>query len=440
MLSKIKNILGTKFGKDIIITIAGQVIVLIVAFGLNKVLSNRLGTAGYGEYSITIKTASVLTYIMLACLGIAIPKYLAYFRKSGDKIQESRYVISALMMMFTISLITIVVLYVLKVPFSKIIFGESGFDGYILPILLYAFTSALATFSYSYYRGLDKFYKYSLSQIAIQLIVLFIALVINKDVITLLYMWSLVNGSYGLLVCIYAVKTYYPKAKITSVKRDLKSSMTELASFCLPRLPGEFVLFAYIVVPLIIINHRLGIEATAYFAVATTINSMINPLFSFVGMVLLPLVSKSIASNQFSQADKKVKALIKIYLVVGVIGIIAVEVFTPLVINILFNSEYQSSVPIVRIMILAVLPNAFYLLLRNPLDAMSKIPYNTINLIISFVVLNILVFLSTNVVAYAISFVAAYGLLSILSFWAWRNCRKQYLKSSEEIASDKISL
>ena len=253
-------------------------------------------------------------------------------------------------------------------------------------------------------------------------------------------MWSLVNGSYGLLVCIYAVKTYYPKAKITAVKRDLKSSMTELASFCLPRLPGEFVLFAYIVVPLIIINHRLGIEATAYFAVATTINSMINPLFSFVGMVLLPLVSKSIASNQFSQADKKVKALIKIYLVVGLIGIIAVEIFTPLVINILFNSEYQSSVPIVRIMILAILPNAFYLLLRNPLDAMSKIPYNTINLIISFVVLNILVFLSTNVVAYAISFVAAYGLLSILSFWAWRNCRKQYLKSSEEIASEEISL
>lgn len=433
MIERIKCVFRSRFGKDVIITIIGQIIVLLVAFGLNKWLSIQLGTIGYGEFSIAKRTAGVIAYVMLVGIGIAIPKYLSVYRQLGNQIKEARCIISALLMITTISSITICILFILRVYIARILFDETGYTAYILPILLYALSIAVTTFAFSYYCGLNKFSIYNISQIFVQITTLLIAFIIDKNVIALLYAWSIVTGVYGIYVCTRVWEHYYPKAIIKSFKKDLKPAIGELASFCFPRVPGEFVLFAYSVVPLIIINHKMGMETSAYFAAATTINTMITPLFSFVGVVLLPLVSKSIVSNQFDEAEKKVKMLGIIYLIIGLLGIAFVEVFTPFVINILFSQDYQYCVPIVRIMILAVLPNAYYLLLRNPLDAMSKIPYNSINLTISFIVLNVLVFLSWNTIGYAVSFVVAYGILGILTLWSWHTCKKDICLKNAEV-------
>lgn len=430
MISKIKNILGTRFGKDVLITVIGQIIVLLTAFGLNKLLSYSLGVIGFAEFSILKRVAGVVTFFMLACMGIAIPKYLAAFRELGDRIKEARFVISSLLIIASLSVVTIGILYVFRTAFATILFNKSSYDIYILPILLYALSLTLTNFAYAYFRGLDKIYKYSFSQILVQLLTLLIAFIFGKSIIALFYTWSFIIGSYGIYICTQAWLHYYPVARIKSFKKDLKRPLYELISFSFPRVPGEIVWFSFTVVPLIIINHKLGMEATSYFAVATQINMLITPLFSFVGLILLPLVSKSIVSNEFSQADQKVKALAKVYLIIGILGICIVELSTSFVINLLFNSDFYPSVPIVRIIILGVLPTAFYLLLRNPLDAASKVPYNTINLLISFIILNVLLMISSNILAMAISFVVAYGTLGILSIYAWNKCRKSIYTNS----------
>jgi O-antigen/teichoic acid export membrane protein len=430
MLSKLKKFFSSSFGKDISITIIGQLVVLLTAFALNKLLSIKLGVIGFGEFNIIKRVAGVAAFFMLAGMGIAIPKYLASFRELKDKINEARIIISGLLLISILSLVTITIIFIFRAPFVAIIFGGSEYKEYVLPILLYAYSLTLTNFVYAYFRGLDKFFKYSLAQILVQIITLLIAFIFGGNLITLLYTWSLIIGSYGIYICLKTWRSYYPKTEIKSIK-DLRPSFYELGSFSFPRIPGELILFSFTVVPLIIINHKLGMEKTAYFAVATQINLLVTPIFSFVGLVLLPVVSKSIVSSQFAQAEQKVRMIAKIYLIIGILGIAFVELFTTFVIDILFSSDYYNSEPIVRIIILAVLPNAIYLLLRNPLDAASKVPYNTINLMISFIVLNILILLSSSVSAMATSFVIAYGILGVLSVWTWNKCRKNiYNKGS----------
>jgi O-antigen/teichoic acid export membrane protein len=422
MIKRVKSIFSTKFGKDVMITIFGQIIVLIVAFGLNKVLSVRLGTAGFGEYNIIKRTTDIITYIMLTGMGIAIPKYLATHRERGDKETIARYTISGLLIITLLSLILIIVLLLLRVSFAQILFGTNGYDSYIPAMLLYAFSLSLTNFAYSYFRGMDSFYKYNLTQIIVQLVTLILAIIFGGNVLTLIYVWGLVIGCYGIYTCLSISISHYQKANIKLFKMELKPYIKELASFCIPRIPGEFILFGFTGIPLILINKTLGIETTAYFSVAISINTLINPFFSFVGLVLLPLVSKSVVSNEFSAAVKKVKVLGVIYFLVATLAILFIVTFTPFVINILFSPNFLPSIPIIHIMILAVLPNAFYLLLRNPLDAVSKTPYNTINLGISFLVLIILTLLSSDSTGYAYSFLAAYSLLGILTGITWYRC------------------
>ena len=113
------------------------------------------------------------------------------------------------------------------------------------------------------------------------------------------------------------------------------------------------------------------------------------------------------------------------YLGLSILAILCVEIVPEVIVKIVFSDSFLGGVPIIRIMVLAVLPNAIYLLLRNPIDAVSEKAYNTFNLMISFFVLNLIIILSNNVFVYALSFFIAYSILGILSFLTWKLCCKR---------------
>mgnify|MGYP001235203708 CR=1 FL=1 len=428
MRVNIKQIWNSEFGKDVIITILGQVIVLLIIFAINKLLSIKLGPSGFGEFNISKRFGNVVSYFLLAGLGIAIPKYLATYRRLGDRVKETRFVITAIIFMICLSLLITCILIILQGRVAKLLFNDNGYSSFILPILLFSLTSAFASFVYAYYRGLDRVLHFNIHQIIVNIISFFAVLFID-DVISLLYAWSFIFGGYGFYKCTKIIIKSLPIANIKSYD-DIKPIIKEIISYCIPRVPGELIWITHTIVPLIIINYKQGIETSAYFAVAISINAMFTPFFSFAGMVLLPFVSKSVVSDEFSKAESKIKDLAKLYFIIGIVGVIIVEIFTPYIVNLLFSNEYQPSVPIVRITIISIIPSILYLLLRSPLDAMSKIPYNTINLIISFIVLNILTFLASNITAYALSYVIAYSILGAFSILAWQNCKKKISKSN----------
>ena len=87
--------------------------------------------------------------------------------------------------------------------------------------------------------------------------------------------------------------------------------------------------------------------------------------------------------------------------------------------TLLFNQEYTKSIEIVKIMIISILPNAFYLLLRNPLDGKSKFPYNTICLTISFIIYIILLLFAGTIKICAFDTIIAYTILGLMSLFSW---------------------
>lgn len=163
----------------------------------------------------------------------------------------------------------------------------------------------------------------------------------------------------------------------------------------------------------------------AYFSAALSINALLTPLFSLVGTILLPFVSKSMVNKGIADMKKKIYMLGIIYIFVSLLAIIMIYIFGEHLLVILFNQNYIKSIEIVKISILSVLPNAFYLLLRSPLDGISKFPYNTFCLGISFIVYIILLMISPNIQIVAFSAVITYSLLGILSLFCWKYALKK---------------
>ena len=152
------------------------------------------------------------------------------------------------------------------------------------------------------------------------------------------------------------------------------------------------------------------------------------PLFGFIGMALLPYVSKQLELGNLHGINEKIKRLALLCLLISVLSVIVIYSFTGIVINILFNSEYLQFASTVRLVSLAVIPYSLYMLLRNPIDAISRKPYNTINLIISFSFLIILLVNTNSLLICGLAFPLSFTFLGVLSLLTWELSLNKYKK------------
>ncbi len=416
------------FTKDFIITVIGQVIVVVISFLVNKILSNYVSTDEFGIYNIAKRFTDVVTYIVLLAMGIAIPKYLAEYKSKNDEAGVHMYWVASLLLVFGATVIVSIIAVAARVPIMRLMFGENGYEKYVFVSLLYAFGSALATMISSYCRGVGFFYRYNFIQIAVQILYFVVVLICSSNAFLIL-----LYSGLAYLAADFAVLIYYfiKKRKLTvkykSPKNYLKP-MKELVIYGVPRVPGEFVLFAYNLVPLIIISNKFNLTQSAYFSASLSVNATVTTAFGFIGIMLLPAVSSAIATRKFDKVDKNITFLAILYVLVSVLGIIFIYFCGEWLIKLLYSEEYIPAVTLLIITSVAILPRAMFLLLRNPIDGVTKIPFNTINLAISFAITCVGMLLVNSIQLCAWIYVIGYCALAALSFATWMFCRKKVIK------------
>ena len=76
MLKEIKEKLCSGMGRDIVWTFAIQMLIMLCSFAINKLLANRLSIDEFGQYNVIKRSVQVLSFVMLAGIGIALPRYI----------------------------------------------------------------------------------------------------------------------------------------------------------------------------------------------------------------------------------------------------------------------------------------------------------------------------------------------------------------------------
>lgn len=421
-MEKIKVLLKSDdFFKNFLVTFGGQLIVMILSFLLNKIISNSYSVEQFGVYNLIRRLSSIISFFMLMAMGITIPKYVAEAQTKKDNLLISNYIIDGLVIILSASIITIGILLLIKNYLAIFVFNSINFAKYILPVCLFSLGTTLSTYAYSYYSGINNFVKYNCINVSVQIILIIASLVIDS-MLYLFYVWS----AFLLLYSIYEIYIICNKhtIKINSIKVDF-NSLKELLLYSIPRVPGELVLFAYNLIPLTIITGKFGLKDVGLFSASLSINSIITPFFSMIGIVLLPMAGRSIAEKTERQFNYKINFFAIIYLIISIFAIIFIYSFGEIILKILFSDEYVLCLPILKITILSIIPYSMYLLLRNPIDGVSKFPYNTINLLISFFVYVLILLFSNNIETCAFSLIISYSILGFLSIFSWNFINKK---------------
>lgn len=423
-----KELTGSSLRKDILWTVLTQVTILLCAFLITKIVSNMYSVEDFGQYNIIRRSASVLSFTMLAGTGIALPRYLAIYENQKKYQKAINAANASIAFMLMMSILVVLFGYFFRQDLTEILISSDNRQLYSLA-LFYSFGLSASSLLFAYYRGKNDFRLFCISQILMQILFIISSLSCDKTSLkNLFFLWGLISTFIAIAFwCYENIKHRFIQFRIIKLNELIDSILT-ISSYSAPRLIGDFFLFSFSAFPLIYIGKFEGLTIVAHFSVGFTLLHMVTPLFSFLGVILLPYVSRSMANGTFSETSVAIKKISLLYLIVSVFITFLFWIIMPLLIKIFFSQDYLVSMQLSRYLMLALLPQSIYLLYRNPIDAASVVPYNTIVLVISFVILAITFYLSNDILDYAFGFVLSSFVQGALSFIVWIYLKKKLLK------------
>lgn len=400
---------------------------MLCSFVITKLLASRLSIDDFGQYNVIKRSVQVLSFVMLAGVGIALPRYIPIYRNSKPPRRIAPLLGAALIYIIGVSLLVFLVCMVFFSQMQDIIIGQSGNMGLLLVALAYAFALAMAQYAYAYYRGVGNFKWYNGAQLGVQLsIVLPLIFLPELTVKGVFVSWLVLTT---LLVAFYIGRELWLFSRRNGTfasDMPLTSHLNTIIKYSSGRLLADFFLFSLSAFPLIYISNAQGLQSTAYYSVGITFVTMVTPLFSFMGIILLPYVSECIAKGEIKAANRLINRLTLLYLGASLLITLILYIFTSFLTYLLFAGSYVVATDLTRIMILAILPQAIYLLFRNPIDAIAVIPYNTIILGVCLVVMVVSFAFSTTITQFAWAYLGVSVLQGLLSWLTWLTVKHNY--------------
>ena len=157
MLKVIKDKLSSGLGRDVVWTFSIQILIMLCSFAINKLLANRLSIDDFGQYNVIKRSVQVLSFVMLAGVGIALPRYIPLYRNDDPPRRVAPLLSASLIYILGVSLVVFLLSMLFSTQMQDITIGKSGNLNLLLIVLAYAFVLAIAQIIYAYYRGLGDF-------------------------------------------------------------------------------------------------------------------------------------------------------------------------------------------------------------------------------------------------------------------------------------------
>ena len=416
---KQKLLNGSSFRKDVLWTLITQMLVMLSAFGITKTACNILTVDEFGLYNVVRRSVSVISFVMLSGMGITLPRYLAIYQGAHQYRKMVDLTCCSLFFVGVICVILATFALLFSEAFIENVTGNSDCTLYWLA-MAFAFSTSISALLIAYYRGVNDFKNYSIAQVSFQLLLLLSLLFIPRHNVNAVFLlWFLTTFSFTVLYFIY--ENHRNRNIIFRAYRSCYfwDMMKTIAVYSTPRLIGDFLLFSFSAFPVLYLSQVMTMTDVAYYSVGLTIINMVTPFFSFLGVVLLPYVSGAMSNGRFSEAQRLIRRLSVWYISLAAVLTVLFGLFLPVLIKLFFSPDYVVCKDIAMILLLSVLPQSMYLLYRNPIDAVSTIPYNTIILLVSCIVLIVLFSFSSSLSDYSYSFMLASFVQGGLSILVW---------------------
>ncbi len=339
-----------------------------------KLIAAYGGMQGFGEYSLSRRTLSLLMPLVVLGADLGVARYVAYAEeeKSG---KSAGYAAASLIVLAAGVAAVSAVLLVAAGFWGHVFFGSESYVSLVLALPVLLAGGGLHSIAYGYLRGLHRIQAANVVM-AINMGVLPIAaiLLFRGSVVSILYAmgigWSIASG-------VALVRLPFNLAGI-------RERLREMTRFGVPRMPGDFVSLLLFAMPGILIAQAANLRVAGIVAFGVAAVSMIGSSLTPVSFLLLPTAARLLAAGKVRQLRTEVVEVVGITLAGTLIVVVLLEVFATPILNIYLGPSFTADVDVLRLTLLGALPWAAYVTLRSVIDAQHVRPINARNLAISF--------------------------------------------------------
>ena len=380
----------------------------------------QFDATNFGLYNVTRRYITILSYPLLMGLGISIPIFIAKLYHS--KHSQASIVTTALFLWFSITAI----LFLFNVFFpGKIIFWVlgKGFEKLSWPVLLGFSCLYLYTILYGTYRGEQRFINANFFQIISAGIVPLLAIFFSSGIV---YRYLLLTALLMFISNTFVLIDLYQRKLLTKIGwDDIKNTGKQFAKFGLPRVPGELALFGLMSCPHFFIARYDSLKIAGYIALGFTLVQLVASFFEFIGTLMLPKSAELISDQQYYKLKQVVKKLILFSFIAATLISFVIFFKLKFILNLLDKDKFIDNIENTKMIITCIPFYIVYLIIRNPQDALSIKPFNTYNLLFCFIIQLLLLFISiisdqsSKVLLYHLSIIIPFILLGIISFISW---------------------
>lgn len=366
--------------KDFILTFITEFILILCLLASYKLADVFFGQKGFTDYSLSRRVIALLQPIFLVGMHITIPRQLAFFVGESKK-KSSEIFLSAVIILFAVTIIFSSVMILFKEQFSMLLFDDVAYVKFIFPLMLMLAGMVIHSAVYGYYRGMMLMRKANLIQLLMLGLIPLLAIYFAAGVAQLLF----ITGILWMIVSLFFLGGIIFKLQFSfsSVFQNIR----ETFKHGIQRLPADLGIAALLSLPVIFFTHSFGTEQAGYLAFSISLLSMTGAALKPIGLIMLPHATTLIAEKRFSVLNSQIRKMIFYFLLLAAAVTIGYEFLSPVLLSVFLGRTNQELVFISRIVMLAAAGYMFYVFFRSIIDAAHHRSYNTLNIVIALLFL-----------------------------------------------------
>jgi O-antigen/teichoic acid export membrane protein len=160
---------------------------------------------------------------------------------------------------------------------------------------------------------------------------------------------------------------------------DLRLPLLALFRYSAPRVPGAAALACLLALGPLLAPYLGDLRGAGYLVAAQSVFRVAELGTAGFGLVVLPRVSALVAGQRDQFLRERVEDLLGLVLHLGIFAACQLAIWAPEIVQVWLGSAYQEALPMIRVLLIALVPYLGYTLLRSVIDGMDDRPVNTWN-------------------------------------------------------------
>jgi O-antigen/teichoic acid export membrane protein len=158
-----------------------------------------------------------------------------------------------------------------------------------------------------------------------------------------------------------------------------RTPLVALFRYSAPRVPGGAALACLLSLGPLLAPYLGDLRGAGYLVAAQSVFRVAELGTAGFGLVVLPRVSALVAGQRGQFLRERVEDLLGLVLHLGIFAACQLAIWAPEIVQVWLGPEYQEALPMIRVLLIALVPYLGYTLLRSVIDGMDDRPVNAWN-------------------------------------------------------------